>query len=272
MNVNLTDRLLNSYKVNVFRKKVYQWSHRRVEPGVIFIFGCQRSGTTITQRLIELDPRVMSFGEGDAPYFYQWPERANRLLDDEVLKLLLQAEQAPRVLLKPLYESQRAGELLATFPESRGVWVFRNYCDVIASHRSYYRHRDPRKYVSPLVAGAADSWMGVNCSDQFRQLISKLGDSELSVDDCYGLFWIARTELYWPLRDESRILLLDYDRLRESPAAVVEQLYEFMGLQLRPVYTRLVRSGSPGQHSDQQLQPLIRDYCEELLARLRGLA
>lgn len=267
----ITDRLLNSYKVNSFRKSVYRLTHRRQEPRVIFIFGCQRSGTTITQRLIELDPQVVSYGEGDAPYFYQWPERANRLLDEEVIKVLLRSEKSPRVLLKPLYESQRAVELMSAFPRSQAVWVFRNYQDVIASHRSYYHHRDPRQYVESLLRQDSESWLGAHCSEELQALLKDLSDADLSVDDLYGLFWIARCELYWPLRDDPRVCLLDYDRLRESPNEVVDQLYEFMELQRRPVYTRLVRTGKPGQHDDQQLNPLIRSFCEELLARLKAV-
>lgn len=268
--IRITELLLNSYKVNSFRKRAYQLTRRRVEPRVIFIFGCQRSGTTITQRLIELDPQVISYGEGDPPYFYQWPERANRLLDEEVLKVLLRTERAPRVLLKPLYESQRAAELLAAFPHSQAVWVFRNYQDVIASHRSYYRHRDPKKYVEPLLRRDSKSWMGANCSDELLSLLNDLSEAELTVDDLYGLFWVSRCELYLPLRDDPRIWLLDYDQLRESPMQVVEQLYEFTGLRRHPLYTNLVRSGGPGRHDEQRLHPLIRDFCEELLIRLRG--
>lgn len=254
------------------RTLVYKACHPRVEPKLVFVFGCQRSGTTITQRLIELDPQVTSYGEGDAPYFYAWPERSNRLLDDEVVRVVLDREKSRRVLLKPLYESQRAEELLNAFPGSRGVWVFRNYRDVIASHRSYYQHRDPRAYVAPIIEGNSESWMGARCSEPLRDLLKALGEDELSVDDLYGLFWIARCELYWPLCDDSRVFLLDYDQLRESPRVKTEQLYDFLGLRFRPSYPRLVRAGRPGQHDEQQLHPLIRDYCEEVLSQLRGFS
>lgn len=77
----------------------------------IFIFGCQRSGTTLVQKIIRLSPCVRSYGEGDAPYF----DESGRLKEPDLIKSCLSKENNKYILLKPLCESQNARELLDKF-------------------------------------------------------------------------------------------------------------------------------------------------------------
>ncbi|MDZ4286527.1 MAG: hypothetical protein U0984_01135 [Prosthecobacter sp.] len=140
-------RILSSYKVNKLRTRLYQTLHPCREPRIVFVFGCQRSGTTMLRSFIGFDPRVDDQGEGDPPYFWQVPvedPRYLRAVPDEEIERLSRASHSPVVLIKPLHDSQRAAALLQRFPRSKGIWIFRHYHEVILSHLNYYRGRyDP---------------------------------------------------------------------------------------------------------------------------------
>ena len=58
--------------------------------------------------------------------------------DKDVLNEL-KLEPHNQIILKPLYDSQRAEKLIDEFEKSKGVWVFRNYKDVINSHLQFYK-------------------------------------------------------------------------------------------------------------------------------------
>lgn len=102
---SLRRRVLASHKLNRLRTAWRGLLHPCPEPNFTFIFGCQRSGTTLLRHLIGLDSRVQDYGEGDPPYFWQVPNedpRYIRLRDDEEIERLRRKERSPIVLLKPL--------------------------------------------------------------------------------------------------------------------------------------------------------------------------
>lgn len=258
----------SSYKLNKLREAVKGIIPSRKTANVVFIFGCQRSGTTIIQKLISLHPGVKYHGEGDAPYFYSASnEKHHRIKPPAETTACLQQESIGVIAIKPLYESHLAAELIAHYPGSKGIWVFRHYLDVIDSHIHYY-NQDAINYISPLFSTKKDSWLNEYITDEARDLIAQFSLDKLSGADAYGLFWVARNSLYWHVKDGENILPVCYESLVKSPSEQISTVCKFLDLPFRKFYSRAIRSGAVSKQVDFTLHPAIEHACKDIYARL----
>ena len=71
----------------------------------------------------------------------------------------LEKNTADLVVLKPLVESQRAGDLLDGLPNCRAVWLFRDYRDVVRSNLKMFGTDNGRRDLA-AVLNDADDWRG----------------------------------------------------------------------------------------------------------------
>jgi len=147
-----------SCKLNKLREALRRISPHKMTK-IIFIFGCQRSGTTIIQKLISLQPQVKYHGEGDAPYFYNTSsDKHHRIRPVKEVEKYLKQESMEIIAIKPLYESHKAAQLISRYPESKGIWMFRHYRDVIDSHLHYYK-QSAIEYIRPLFSDKIHNWL-----------------------------------------------------------------------------------------------------------------
>ena len=93
-----------------------------------FIFGCQRSGTTMLLDVLGRSPSTETFGEGDPRVM-----RGFRLLPPNVLDPLLGGRTDRVLVLKPICDSQWGDALLRRYDDSRALWIYRGVRDVVGS-------------------------------------------------------------------------------------------------------------------------------------------
>lgn len=172
----------------------------------IFIIGMPRSGSTLTEHVIEAHPEVTSIGEGSftAPFF---PTRmaadreilaeASQAASKEVRKL---AGPGRRLLDKYLYNYQRIGSLAAAFPNARFVQT----------------RRDPRSIALSIYSNP----LGV----QLHPYSTELRD--------IGRFYVQYHLLmeYWKSILGDRIIVSDYQTLVEDPEPNIRALIARLGL------------------------------------------
>src|SRR5512138_994897 len=100
------------------RKKVYQVVlSRKVQQSILFIVGCQRSGTSMLLNVFDRDLNTKCFGEFSK---LTWDDSLGeiRLNSLELVKKEFSKVKAPLIVAKPLVESQNILELLDYFPNS----------------------------------------------------------------------------------------------------------------------------------------------------------
>lgn len=258
----------SSYKVKKIREAILSVLPLNKKTNVFFIFGCQRSGTTIIQKLISLNSQVKFYGEGDLPYFHsegsvihhriRSETEINKLLNDEVLK---------HITLKPLYESHHANSLISNISDSKGVWVFRNYFDVIDSHLHYY-DQNITEYISPLFSKKNSSWLNEYISDDIQNFINKFSINEISDADAYGLFWIARNSLYNDVLNNVNILCINYEALVKHPDTQIKRMCDFLCIPFHLFYSKAIRSNAVSKKISFKLNPDIESKCEEIYQKL----
>jgi len=254
----------SSYKLNKIRETIRSLVPSNKLTKIIFIFGCQRSGTTIIQKLISLNTSVKFYGEGDPPYFHNSDSKKHhRIMPTKKINDYLNKESLDVVVIKPLYESHIANQLINSHADSRGIWVFRNYLDVIDSHLHYYNY-NVLDYVSPLFSDDGSSWLNEYISDDIRKFIKQFNLKEISEPNAYALFWIARNSLYLNVVENKNILLVNYEKLITSPEIQITRFCDFSNLAYCNFYSKMIRVNAMSKNVNFKLNSKIEDKCQEI--------
>lgn len=273
MNFTWTNRFHQSYKINRLRSWFYEWLYPCANPRVAFIFGCQRSGTTLLRNFIGLDSRFRDVGEGDPPYFHQEAgEHYLRLMDDDHLEILVRSQRSPWVLLKPLHDSQQAARLLTRFERSRGIWIYRHYQPVIQSHLRYYKH-DALHYLAPLRTLDQSSWilqgLGKEVLQRIQELVVHARDRS---EDLYAVFWYVRNAQLFAQLGEMRMLVLSYEELVLEPSKCLRLLSEHLGIELSTAAAAVPHQSSLQPKETISLHPIIQEACDQMHEKLHALS
>jgi hypothetical protein len=94
------------------KKRIYQSiKERKVPQSILFIVGCQRSGTSMIMNVLNRDLNAKCFGEF-SPLTSNDPIGKIRLNSLESIKRDFSRIRAPFIVVKPLVESQNTPELL----------------------------------------------------------------------------------------------------------------------------------------------------------------
>lgn len=269
---SLRKRLMQSYKLNRLRTRLYGMANPCANPRVAFIFGCQRSGTTLLRNFIGLDPRFRDVGEGDPPYFHQEAgERYLRLIDHDDVEALVRSQRSPWVLLKPLHDSQHAARLLKRFEGSKGIWIYRHYSSVIQSHLHYYKH-DTLHYLQPLRALDDSSWILQGLRKEIIQKVGTLlkyaGESH---QELYAVFWYVRNAHLFEQLKEGEMLILSYEDLVRKPAGCLRLLSKHLGVELSPNAAAVPHQSSLYVKLTVPLNPLVQEACDQMYQKLCAL-
>lgn len=227
------------------------------------------------RNFIGFDRRVNDQGEGDPPYFWQVPvddSRYLRLLPIDELSQLSGAQKSEIVLIKPLHDSQRASELLRSFPRSKGFWIFRHYQDVILSHLTYYKERyDPFLYLRDLLDLRDGSWMVDGLGLEMSDFIREHRHLATTPTAGFALFWLARNSLYFKQTDPD-LIVLNYAGLVADPARALEVIGDHIGLSLDQRYADLPRLRLRSVALPDEIPLPIKLRCELMMADLLGQA
>lgn len=269
--------VLSSYKVNKLRTWIYRMLNPSQAARIVFVFGCQRSGTTMLRSFIGFDPRVDDQGEGDPPYFWQGQEtdlRYLRLLPDKEIERIASRCRSEVLLIKPLHDSQRAAQLLHRFPGSKGLWIYRHYHEVILSHLTYYRGRyDPLPYLRDLLQLNEASWKAEGLGAEMRSFIEQHRHLATTASAGFALFWLARNSLLFSQKEAQSDLplaTLGYADLVEKAEPALYFLGEYIGLELDPRYARFPERRERRKELPDPLPPILKDACEAMMDRLKA--
>ncbi len=236
---------------------------------ILFIVGCQRSGTTLMLRIFDNDLNTACFGERSV--LSTRDEKGLRLNPlDEVKKELVKV-RAPFILLKPLVESQNLPKLLDYFEGSKALWMYRHYKDVAASNLKVFGKENGIKDIQPIVENEVGNWRTENLSTNVRETIINFFSEEMNFYDAAVLFWYARNSLFFDLEldKKSNVLMCNYIDLVRQPRQMLQGIYEHVG---RPYpgdkIISEVHSQAIGKGKELQLSKEVEVLAESMLYRL----
>jgi hypothetical protein len=235
----------------------------------LFIFGCQRSGTTMLSDLFSLDPDSDVFPEQSSLSAADDPKRLRLAPLPEVARRLA-ANAAPLVVAKPLVESQRASEILAVNPRWRAVWLYRDVRDVVLSNSQMFGRDNGFDDLAPIIDGRPD-WRSDGLPADLVERIRAMHAAGLERHDAAALFWVTRNHHFFAqgLDRDPRVWLCRYEDLVMDPIGEVGRIYRMIGRDApAALAANKVFRSSVGRGGGLTLSASARALCDDMLSRL----
>jgi hypothetical protein len=239
---------------------------------VLFIMGCQRSGTSLIYWLFERDLRTKIYREASRLSLKD-PKRL-RLDPLHVVRKKLESVKVPLQVLKPLVESQNASRLLKQIPNSRILWMYRRYSDVIASNLRAFGEYNGFNDIKIMLDNSKRNWRSEKQTKEVIGLIKKYFHPSMNPNDAAALFWFARNKLLFSqnLVDNSKVMLCRYEDLGAAPNIVMKAVYRFLQIPYPgDRITRSVHAKSVGKGVKIRLSEEIEERCAVLLEQLDSI-
>ncbi|MDP6637234.1 MAG: sulfotransferase [Phycisphaerae bacterium] len=241
---------------------------------ILLILGCQRSGTTLMQGILDRDMRSKIYGEFSklSSNDREFQIRLNPL--DSVRKTI-ERDRAELIVLKPIVESQNALKLLAAFENARILWMYRDFRDAAMSNINTFGPNAGIYDLQCVLDNCDGDWRAEDLSDDLRAVAAENFSPDMDPHDAAALFWFVRNSWFFELNlhTSARVMLLRYEHLVAEPAAAVKELYGFLGRNfpgeriLPPIH-----QDSTGQGANLKLSDGIERLCADLLARIDAIA
>ena len=198
-----------------------------------------------------------------------------RLLPYDEISQIFSKEKAPLLIVKPLVESQNIVQLLDYFPNSKTIWIYRQYKDVASSSNKRFGN-DPTYYNLRAVIDPRlnDHWYAENVSEKTKRIVRKVFTKDRPIFDLKALGWYVRNILFFELELflNPRVALLKYEDFVLNPSKIMKQIYQYLDISYPG--NRIVK----GIHSDSinkgqrvELSLDIQCICEKLLTDLNDV-
>jgi hypothetical protein len=260
-----------SKRIRLASKHIYHSIRRRAHdrPRVLFIVGCQRSGTTMMLRLFDADFNCRGFNDSselssaDTKGRVRW----NPLPD---VAAVINRVPAPLVVAKALVETQNVRKLLDYFPSSKALFIYRRrYADVARSDMLKFGARNGIYNLRPIATRDPRNWRSEGASRSVQELVARLWSEEMNANDAAVLFWYARNQLFFDLdlANHPAVMLCQYEYLTQHPDAFMRRIYDFVGVDA-PDVLKTAEVRPPGEEKVLELSREVRLLCEQLQARL----
>ncbi|MEM1326652.1 MAG: sulfotransferase domain-containing protein [Bacteroidota bacterium] len=242
---------------------------------LLFILGCQRSGSSMMYEIFSKDNRTKVFGEVNYLNSNDTEKRL-RLNPLPEVKASLSRYQHPIIVLKPIVESQNVLQLLSTFDNSQAVWLFRHYADVAQSNIKRWGAENGHRNIQYMLSGDQSNWRAQHVSpttfDTVQELVAR---REWLPHDYAALFWWVRNRIYVEkaLYKNGLVFTCKYEKLVANPVHSMCLIYDFMAVDmLSDKVVAHIHPRSVGKGSDIPISPEIKDLCEQLLETLNACA
>ena len=270
-------RLGSATSKRAFAARKYVHQHltalRSHEPRrLLFILGCQRSGTSLMQWAFEKDLDVKAYHEYSE---ISGPEEGKhiRLQPLDKVRAILDRDRARLIVAKPLVETQNAHSLLSYFREAKAVFLYRNHAAVAASNLKTFGVRNGINNLRPIVDGDTANWRAEGVPPDVRELVTARFREDMKPHDAAALFWYVRNRFFFDLGLDRHpsVMLLRYEDLVREPVRMLQRVYRFTGMNSEAVGASLVHGESIGKGQDIELSEDVRDLCAGLLERLHAV-
>ena len=251
-------------------KRIRQFLRPRRETSApLFVFGMQRSGTTLLLDILEksLDTRI--YHEANPEAFKNF-----RLVNFSDRQTLVAREYIRWVVFKPICDLQHADRLLNQHVGGKGVWIFRHYADVA---ESYVTEWDDFaiKTIRRIAAGRGKpDWIHERITPEMKSEVIRFSKRGLTPHSAAALLWYVRNRFYFDYELDQRdddCLLVHYEALVTNPEAEVERMCDFLHIPYRRSFANGIHANSVQKNSARQIDVKVKHLCDALYERFRAL-
>jgi hypothetical protein len=261
-------KILNRKILYIIKRLNYP-DDSEVPKKILFIVGCQRSGTTLLTDIFDEDYQTKIFPEfSELSNKDKNKIRLNPLID---VKQVINKQKVNLIVIKPLVETQNILHLLKYFPNSYAIFIFRNYKDVANSDLSHFGLLNGIKNLKYIIEEQSNDWRSEYVSNESKRIISDYYSENMPPYDAAVLFWYVRNILFYELNlnRNRRIFLCNYTDLVFYPEIVMKNIYKFIGCGfpsnnlIKHIFT-----SSEGKGKDIKISQNVDRLCQDLYKRL----
>ena len=245
---------------------------------LLFIFGCQRSGTNATLDTLGTLPGTIHFPEVNSPVTNldttELPKQTIRLNPLADVARTVKWRRHKNIVIKPLVECQSAAEILDYFPNAKGLWMYRHYKDVVASMVRKWTAERGLEEAAEILSGDPNNWRADNIDGTLRETVQAAVDQGITGQDGWGLLWYTRNAHYFRqnLMERADLALVRYRHLVENRDLFDAVMHHLDRDELKfgdrwPYNAKSLNAGN-----DVQFSPHITPLLEDMMARLDACA
>lgn len=262
-------RLSKFVNRNVLRSKKTLWgivNNHSPDATPVFVFGAQRSGTTMLMDCFDRSMEIEVFGE-DSKAMMNYRIRPNGEIED-----LIRASRHRHIVFKPLTDSHRVGELLSLSEGAKAIWVFRRVEDRVNSSVAKFGDHNLQILTEFSKGAGRDRWQAQGLSAADFDWICSFDYSSMSPYAASALFWYLRNSLFFSqnLECNDLVLPLAYEDLASNPRETMQKICAFIGATYRPAMVEQIHARSIGRR-EPKIPPEIMEICVPVYERLYAL-
>jgi hypothetical protein len=234
----------------------------------VYVVGLQRSGTNMVVRGLGMVPQVEVHNEDDRRAFDRYKLRSDRVVEDIVAR-----SRHTHVLFKPLCDSHRVDHLLddlRTPRPGRAVWVYRDVDGRVRSALAKFGDGN-RQVLREFAEGTNTTrWHVQRMSASTADLVRSFDYDVMTPASGAALMWLVRNRLYVELGLDQRpdVHLVSYRDFLAAPEHTMRQLCAFLAFPYDPALVAHVTPRPPVLREPLDIDPRIRDLCDDLAAKL----
>jgi hypothetical protein len=252
-------RLSNTVKD--YRKSRWQ---RRHNPGkasqLVFVIGCQRSGTTMLTNSLGRSLEVEAYNEDDSAAFHHL-----RLLSFETTEKLIGQSYAKAIIFKSICETYKTKLFFEKFPRGKAIFIYRHFNDCIGSMVRVFGDKQFQQLKKWLDTDFR-RFAAAPPSIEAKGLIQNLYHSGLSDASGAAVYWLFWNQFYFDLglSRDPRVTSVQYELLVQKPEEYLRHLCDFIGITFVSSICEAVHSRSINKYPLPDIEPAIRNRCEKL--------
>ncbi|MGE3771717.1 MAG: sulfotransferase [Gammaproteobacteria bacterium] len=230
---------------------------------VLFVAGCQRSGTNMVMDLLDASRETDVYHEHDPRAFVRY-----ELRETEVIAALHARSRAPVMVVKTLCDLERLPALCARFRAARVLWIYRDYRDVVNSMLVSFRNQ--AQQIRRLASGEDTSWWGRGLSTATLAVLREHVTPDIDDASAAALQWFVRAGMYFELEHHRAptAMLVKYEALVNDPVHGAARIYDFAGVLRRGGFADGIHRQSVGKRRPPLLAPHVAALCESLTRAL----
>ena len=237
---------------------------RAKHPMPVFVLGEMRSGTNMLIECFERCFYTDVYNETNELAFRDYVLR-----DFDTISRLLAQSRATHVIFKALADSLRANEIFAALPDSRSIYIFRRYQDVVNSAlRKWTQHE--RYLYHVLYEPERAGWRRTNLTEDDLRIIEFFYKKGLTDASARALIWYIRNRHFFlqGLDRAENVLPISYEVLVTDPALHLAHAFDFVELPTRDSYFAKIRATSIKRDKEPEIDPEIVELCEQLTGQI----
>ncbi len=253
-----------------WRKYFWQRAHNPTgQTRPVFVVGCGRSGTSMMLHHLARSREVDAFNENHPAAFERF-----RLRPLDEIEKVIERSYARVALFKPVLCTPHSRAYLTRFPDTRLIFVYRHYSDVVNSSIKKFGAADRLTHVNSWMEDDFAEFAPIAPPAATQAVVRELWRPDLSAESAAALYWFFYNTLYFDLglHQEERARLKGYESLVANATQEIQEACSFFGITFDPIMVEGIFTSSIGRDNSPLIDGAIESACVALWERLQTVS